>query len=277
MMPFTFAVVTAVAQSPSPSPTPKALPGPPPPPEWFALSIEEFHARPEAQAQIDLHKVDHAVLSAAVFHETNARRLKHELPTLQYDGQVWQAAALQANAMAEKQFMGHRQPGAEQKTTPWERVQFVGLRPQFAAENVATEFGLNYKSEKPFYTRTEDGREIYSYAPDGSSIEPHTYLSFAASLLDAWMNSPGHRVNILAREAQFLGCASRQGKDSKGMPVFYCAQVFFTPLTSIPPGGSDESAGAQADVRADPKPSVRTTTVVNAGVFARQRKLQRGS
>ena len=189
-----------------------------------------FRARPEAQAQIDLQNVDHTLLAATVFHETNRRRVEHDLPVLKYEGQIWQAAALQALAMAEGQFMGHGQPDSEKKATPWDRVQYVGLNPKFAAENVATTFGLNYESGKPFYTRVEDGKEIYSYEPDGKPIKPHTYLSFADALLESWMNSPGHRANILATEPKFLGCSQHQGKDAQGMPVFYSAQVFFTPL-----------------------------------------------
>ncbi len=231
---FSFSNVSAQTETPSPTPGAKELPGPPPPDTLFVLAAGAFRARPEAQAPIDLQNVDHTLLAAAVFHETNRRRREHDLPALKYDGQVWQAAAIQALAMAEGQFMGHAQPDSEKKATPWDRVQYVGLDPKFAAENVATSFGLDYESGKPFYTREEGGREIYSYEPGGRAITPHSYLSFAETLLESWMNSPGHRANILATEPEFLGCSQRQGKDARGMPVFYCAQVFFTPLPAGP-------------------------------------------
>ena len=52
----------------------------------------------------------------------------------------------------------------------------------------------------------------------------------AKALVDAWMNSEGHRKNILLAEAEYLGvsCVGSQGKSE--MPVFYCTQVFLAPL-----------------------------------------------
>jgi len=69
-----------------------------------------------------------------------------------------------------------------------------------------------------FYARVEDERLVFSYEPEGDPIKPHTYVGFALSLLDHWMNSPGHRKNILDKNPAHLGCAARlarRGHDAR--------------------------------------------------------------
>ncbi len=46
------------------------------------------------------------------------------------------------------------------------------------------------------------------------------------SCLDGWMDSPGHRENILSDEARYLGVACAY-KDDDEMPLYYCVQLFF--------------------------------------------------
>jgi uncharacterized protein YkwD len=58
----------------------------------------------------------------------------------------------------------------------------------------------------------------------------HTYLSFAEALVESWMQSPGHRKNILHKEQEYLGCACELARKTNAMETFYCAQVFFAPL-----------------------------------------------
>jgi uncharacterized protein YkwD len=60
----------------------------------------------------------------------------------------------------------------------------------------------------------------------GEPMPPHTYSSFAQALLDDWMNSPGHRENILSDEAPYLGAACAYQDDDE-MPLYYCVQLFF--------------------------------------------------
>ena len=112
-----------------------------------------------------------------------------------------------------------------------ERARLAGMsQPAFIAENVASAFGRRYRSGEKFYVREENGRKIYSYEPNGPPIAMHTYLSFARALVDSWMDSPGHRRNILAKDATYLGCSCLPGRDQTSMETFYCAQVFYRPL-----------------------------------------------
>jgi uncharacterized protein YkwD len=89
---------------------------------------------------------------------------------------------------------------------------------------------LRYESGKAFYKRESGGKTVYSYRPEGGVIPPHTYESFARALVESWMNSAGHRKNILLKEAEYLGVSCMGAAAESGMPVFYCTQVFLAPL-----------------------------------------------
>lgn len=192
---------------------------------------ESFQKLEEAQQKIDPGHVNHDLLSAAVFHETNQRRLTEKLPPLDYEPKLGDAAKMQAVIMEERGSISHVNPESPGKETPTDRLPLAGLEAGYSAENVATAFALAYPQGKPFYTREENGKTIFSLEPDGTPVPPHTYVSFAAALLDSWMASSPHRKNILSPEPKFLGAASQLStKQASGMPLFYCAQVFFTPL-----------------------------------------------
>ena len=113
--------------------------------------------------------------------------------------------------MAERNVLTHANPDAPELRTPSDRVRAAGLVPGFVAENVATHFGIRYRSGSPIYRVDRDGRRGFSATPGGPPIPPHTYLTFARSLLDQWMASPGHRQNILSKSARMeAACTPRR-------------------------------------------------------------------
>ena len=140
-----------------------------------------------------------------------------------------------ATAMAKHNTLSHGTPWTSPSTTAYERLQAEGLRPRFSAENIAFNFLLRYESGKPFYQREEGGRTVYSYEPNGPALQPHTALSFAESILTQWMNSPGHRKNIVAPESEFLGVGCALAKDDQGFETIFGDQDFFAPLPDAQP------------------------------------------
>lgn len=190
---------------------------------------EKFRALPEAGGEIDFAEIDYDLLAAAVFHETNRQRATHDLPALAYQRELREASRIQARGMKHQDGISHEHPKQEKQTVA-DRLDHVGLRPRFFSENVAMVFGVRYDSGDPFHSRMENGRRIVSDEPGGPPIPPHTYLSFAESLLDSWMNSPGHRRNILAEQPEALGAECHHHRGPDGMDRFFCAQVFFAPL-----------------------------------------------
>ena len=190
-----------------------------------------FAALPEARAPIDFEQIDLPLLSAAVFHETNRRRARQNLPALRFNPEVRRAATLQAQIMARTGEISHENPDVPAHATLELRLANFGLKPRFAAENLAYTFAVRYKSGQRLYVREEGGQKIFSASPGGSPVPPHSYASFAQAVVEQWMNSEGHRRNLLHRDPQFLGVGCRAVRDDSGFPMVYCCQVFYTPLS----------------------------------------------
>ena len=119
---------------------------------------------------------------------TNQQRARNGLPALATSTKLMDAAALQAKQMAQYQQLAHEISGAPYPTVA-SRLQAVGYVYRDAAENIAWN------------------------QPD------------ARAVVTSWMNSAGHRANILDASLTQIGAA--MARSSKGEP--YWAQVFGTP------------------------------------------------
>ncbi len=194
------------------------------------MAGSEFRGLDELKEPIDFERIDYALLDAAVFHETNRRRVDHGLPALGFRPVLREAARIQVRGMIRMEKISHRHPDADKKTME-DRFDFLGIETLSFAENVAMTFGIRYESGKSVYPRKEEGRKIFSEEPGGKPIPPHTYASFATQLLDSWMESPGHRKNILLEDVALLGTSSLHDRSGLGMDSFYSAQEFSGELT----------------------------------------------
>jgi uncharacterized protein YkwD len=197
--------------------------------DWFKISPEEFAKLEQPKQPLDTNRLNHELLSAAVWHETNRRRREHELERLEHSPAADRAADFQARAMAKDRFVSHSNPEPGHETLE-DRLRAAKIKPRFAAENVAMTFAIKYKSGEPVYPREENGPTLFSYEPGGPPIPPHSYASFAETLVQEWMASPGHRKNILDARARRFGFSARPASSEIGMDVLYSVQVFYTPL-----------------------------------------------
>jgi uncharacterized protein YkwD len=119
---------------------------------------------------------------------TNAERASAGRPALAVNAKLMRAAQLQADQMAALSHMDHVLPSARYPR-PVDRINAVGYDWRSFGENIA--YG----------------------APD------------AAATMRNWMNSPGHRQNIMSREFTEIGVG--YASDTAGRP--YYAQVFGRP------------------------------------------------
>lgn len=188
----------------------------------------EFRKLAASEEEIDFGKIDYDLLAAVVFHETNFRRLENDLSALKYDPKVRKAARIQAEGILRVGKISHLHPDENKKTLE-DRLKIVGLTGRFWAENVAMIFAIKYEAGTPYFPRMRDGEEIYSVKANGPPIPPHTYQSFAVSLLDSWMDSPGHRKNILSEDPTELGCECLPAPAGGGPRRMFGVQVFFKP------------------------------------------------
>jgi uncharacterized protein YkwD len=130
-----------------------------------------------------------AILPAVIVKETNKARQAQELPNLVRSDVLDQAAALKAAHMAEERYFAHNSPDG---VTPWHWFNEVGYRYAYAGENLAVHF-----------TDSED-------------------------VVDAWLQSPTHRANIVQGNYQEIGIGTARGR-FEGFDTVFVVQLFGTP------------------------------------------------
>jgi uncharacterized protein YkwD len=197
---------------------------------WEDLPPDEFGRRPELAQRIDLATFDRELMSAAIFHETNRVRGQLGLPAFTHLSKLDDAADLKAVIGAVQGGLVHENP-LPLTGTPADRVRFTGLVYQEVAENIARVPVPDVPgSRTPVGRRQRDGRTEYYHLDTGRIVENRTYAQFAAVVVQAWMDSPPHRANILSRSLVSLGCAARPCPSPDGRhEQIYAVQVFFRP------------------------------------------------
>lgn len=191
------------------------------------MSPEMFARMPDLHEPLDAATIDHGLLAAALFHETNRVRRQHGLRAFAWLAKLDAAADLQANSGALDQAAGHINVFPSLLTVA-DRLDKVGLRRGRAAENTALLPLLNLDPTHGIRIAREDDREVVTDGVTGRAAPPHTYASFAAAALQAWMNSPGHRANVLNPKFQSLGCSGRATKRIASVEMIACVQVFYS-------------------------------------------------
>lgn len=117
----------------------------------------------------------------------NAERAKAGLPALAYNWEAARVARYKSQDMIDKGYFAHQSPTYG---SPFQMMESFGLRFSAAAENIA-------KGQRT-----------------------------PAEVMNAWMNSPGHRANILSRSVTQIGVGAAKAKNG----TLYWTQMFLKPL-----------------------------------------------
>ena len=126
--------------------------------------------------EIDKNNIDYQLFNAAIFYCTNIQRVKYGKRPFIHSPALEKAAQGHSEDMVNYNFYSHTST-VRGKRSMSDRLKKVGIVYSYAAEN------------------------IY----DKNEINP-TYWSFALSLVQGWMDSKGHRKNILNSNYDYLGC-----------------------------------------------------------------------
>ena len=130
-----------------------------------------------------------AVLSNVLVDLTNIDRQNNNLPILATNPLLEEAANLKASDMAQKGYFSHNSPDGK---TPWQWLDEVGYKFKYAGENLAVNFF------------------------DSNDIEK------------AWMNSKGHKRNILSEDFTEIGIGTARGM-YQGREAIFVVQYFGKP------------------------------------------------
>jgi hypothetical protein len=130
-----------------------------------------------------------SILPAVVVDLTNEKRAAAALPGLNSNSLLDKAAQLKAEHMARLGYFSHYSPDG---LSPWYWIESVGYTFAHAGENLAVHFN--------------DSR----------------------ALVQAWMDSPTHRDNIIAKQYTEIGIGTARGQ-FEGHDTVYVVQLFGTP------------------------------------------------
>lgn len=171
-----------------------------------------------------------AITSSTVISLTNAARVEGGLDQLTNNSLLASAAQAKANDMLAKQYFAHNTPSGE---TPWTFIKATGYSYVTAGENLAIDFAE------------------------------------AESVQSAWMNSPGHRANIMNKAFQEIGIGISKGMYN-GHQTTIVVQMFGTPIAQkveMPVAPTPVAQPATPSVPATPaqvapQPATQPTEVV---------------
>lgn len=136
-----------------------------------------------------------SILPTVLIEETNTRRESQNLTSLKVNSLLEKAAQMKADDMATRGYFSHATPDGK---TPWYFLDKAGYVFSMAGENLAVNFF--------------DSKDV----------------------AEAWMNSEGHRANILSSNYTEIGIAAAQGI-YQGKKTVFVVQFFGTPAVATAP------------------------------------------
>lgn len=125
---------------------------------------------------------------------TNAKRAENGAGQVTYNAQLAQAAAGKVANMFAENYWAHYSPSGK---SPWSFMSAAGYKYVYAGENLARDFGD------------------------------------AQSVVNAWMNSPSHKSNLLDKNFKEIGVAVASGTLT-GQEGILVVQMFASPVSQIP-------------------------------------------
>ena len=149
------------------------------------------------------------IISSVLVDLTNEEREGEVVGMLARNADLDRAATLKAEHMAERGYFAHNSPDG---LTPWHWFRLVGYNYRVAGENLAVHF--------------TDSKNV----------------------VEAWMDSPGHRGNILNGKFTEIGIGTARGS-YQGAPTIFVVQMFGTKQAAaqLPPERTVTLQGTSAE------------------------------
>lgn len=193
------------------------------PPEVAAACAALPPPDPAFERPVEAGGVDQWLFSEAVTRQVNEVRCDRGLAPLAADEAVTRAAAYHSGDMVVRGFFSHESPVAGRRT-PSDRLDQVGARHSRAAENIARTSIFAFDRER-FFIR-DQANCVFSLTPDGPPVPRRSYAGAAERLVDGWMDSAGHRRNILDPALTRHGAGAAVRPDPATCGELIVTQVF---------------------------------------------------
>ncbi len=177
-------------------------------------------AMPEAASHdLPVNEIDQGLLDQAVRAEVNYYRCLNGRRALGAADRSFSGVARDHSRwMAATGTLSHKS-NVRGRSTLSQRVRAAGLRSGYASENLAMLPRYRFGGQK---FHVVNGAQCRFAGRSGATIPPRSYETLARDVVRMWMESPGHRRNILANKARQLRTAAVVGQGQ------YCGDVWVT-------------------------------------------------
>ncbi len=170
-------------------------------------------------------KIDQRLFNRALLEQVNYHRCQKGLRPLRANGSLTKAATGHSQWMAGARNLTHRSTKAGYQTMS-QRVERTFGRYGRASENIGTVHRYYLDTGARFMIR--DAGACH-FEIGGKRVPAHNYHSLAGWMAHLWMNSPGHRKNILDRKVTHMGSAVGYDPRHPNCGAFWITQNFATP------------------------------------------------
>ncbi|WP_026994102.1 CAP domain-containing protein [Flectobacillus major] len=176
--------------------------------DYYTSTSQAFFQTSEVNEAIDVLAPNYALLDACIFHQTNRVRQQYGLPLLKYRGGLHKAARLHSESMISHNFYAHINPYSPEYASMEDRIEGLDRKYYELAENVA-QVDLLATPSSYCPVRKKNGEYLFLNCETQKPLSMLTYKAFAEEVLKVWMQSKGHRQNVLHQDMYYLGCAGQ--------------------------------------------------------------------
>ncbi|PIR42076.1 MAG: hypothetical protein COV30_00285 [Candidatus Yanofskybacteria bacterium CG10_big_fil_rev_8_21_14_0_10_37_15] len=172
----------------------------------------------------NLHNQSISIDSRQIISETNSTRTRQGLPALKPNSVLDLAAHDKLNDMIKNEYFAHFSPTG---VSPWHWFDLHKYQYRAAGENLAVGF------------------------------------TTSTDTINAWLNSSGHRANLLNENFQEIGVATAYGNLGSSAQGIVVVQLFGTPVQGVTTLANNSFAPTKPSPTTIPQPSPITTSILN--------------
>lgn len=171
---------------------------------------------------VDPANIKQSVIDDAIRYYSSRARCENGGLGFSGDKRLLKVAQSHSADMARLDFFAH-ESAVSGKESLGDRFGLGGVTYRAGAENLASVSLFNFPANERFQV-IDEGRCLFRDPKTRELYKRQNYAELAQNVVDSWMNSPGHRANLLSPEYSRMG--SGIAIDLKNND--YCGQVYAT-------------------------------------------------
>jgi len=166
--------------------------------------------------------INQSLLERAILIEVNYERCRAGLRPLRAESRLRTAAKGHSEWMAKSRTLSHKSTLAGRSTLRT-RLKRTGIKLRTGSENIGMVH--RFQVDKGMF-KIHDRASCQFATNSGQPIPAHSYQSLARNIVALWMNSSGHRKNIMDSRVSMMGSAAALDPRAEYCGTYYITQNF---------------------------------------------------